>query len=233
MIRATYDHLRCYVALQNDVAGGLEKSWFSCTSRRFVQAAFANVQKRNSMKLRTIVGSMLLVASVTLTTQQAANAGAGPKGHAHASFNAGAPGDPTKPFRVIEMIAKEGDGVMAFEPAKIVVQQGEQIKIVIKNMGELDHEFMLETFEANKKHAVEMQKNPEMEHDDPNGKRVVAKKQSEIVWKFSKLGTFEYACLIPGHYEAGMRGVVEVVAKTKAPPPLAGKPAPQRSAISQ
>ncbi len=83
------------------------------------------------------------------------------------------------------MSAKEGDGVMAFEPAKIVVQQGEQIKFVIKNAGELDHEFMLETFEANKKHAIEMLKNPEMEHDDPNGKRIVSKKQAEIVWKFS------------------------------------------------
>ncbi len=185
------------------------------------------------MILRYIGSGMVLAASLVVTAQEPANAGAGAKGHAHASFNAGTPGDPKKPFRIIEMIAKEGDGVMAFEPAKIVVQQGEQIKIVIKNIGELDHEFMLETFEANKKHAVEMQKNPEMEHDDPNGKRVVSKKQAEIVWKFSKLGTFEYACLIPGHYEAGMRGVVEVVAKTKAPPPVAGKPAPQKSAINQ
>ena len=180
------------------------------------------------MKLRTIGGSMLLVASVMLTTQQAANAGAGPKGHAHASFNAGAPGDPNKPFRVIEMIAKEGDGVMAFEPAKIVVQQGEQIKIVIKNIGELDHEFMLETFEANKKHAIEMQKNPEMEHDDPNGKRVVSKKSADLIWKFSKLGTYEYACLIPGHYEAGMKGVVEVVAKVKTT-----AKAPTKTAVAQ
>lgn len=124
------------------------------------------------------------------------------------------------------MFAKETDKGMAYEPAKIVVEQNEQVKFVIKNVGELDHEFMLETFEANAKHAIAMQKNPEMEHDDPNGKRVVSKKQSELIWKFSKLGTFQYACLIPGHYEAGMKGVVEVVAKGKAK-------APAKTAVKQ
>ncbi len=160
----------------------------------------------------------------------AAVAAPGPKGHTHVTFNAGTPGDPKKPFRVIEMTAIEGNGTMAFDPPRIEVFQGEQIKFVIKNAGELDHEFMLETFEANQKHAIEMQKNPEMEHDDPNGKRVVSKKQVDLIWKFSKLGTFEYACLIPGHYEAGMKGVVEVVAKGKARP-AAGK-APAKSAAN-
>lgn len=158
------------------------------------------------------------VLALLLSTALGSNASAaeGPKGHKHVSFNAGTPGDPKKPFRTIEMTAKEGNGTMTFEPAKIVVTQGEQVKFVIKNAGELDHEFMLESFEANKKHAIAMQKNPEMEHDDPNGKRVVSKKEAELIWKFSKLGTYEYACLIPGHYEAGMKGVVEVVAKAKS-----------------
>lgn len=144
-----------------------------------------------------------------------AYAGAGPKGHTHVTFNAGAPGDAKKPFRVVEMTAKETDKGMAFEPAKIVVEQGEQIKFVIKNVGELAHEFMLDSFEANAKHAIAMQKNPEMEHDDPNGKRTESKKQSELIWRFTKLGTYEFACLIPGHYEAGMKGIVEVVPKGK------------------
>jgi uncharacterized cupredoxin-like copper-binding protein len=174
--------------------------------------------------------SAALLAIIAATATSYAMAAAGPKGHAHASFSAGTPGDPKKPFRVIEMTATEGNGTMAFDPAKIVVEQGEQIKFVIKNAGELDHEFMLESFEANKKHAIEMLKNPEMEHDDPNGKRIVSRKQAEIVWKFSKLGTFEYACLIPGHYDAGMRGVVEVVAKPKSVPVAASKAKPKSQA---
>ena len=49
-----------------------------------------------------------------------------------------------------------------------------------------------------------------MEHDDPNGVRLAPKKTAEILWKFTKAGTFEYACLIPGHLEAGMHGKVIV-----------------------
>ncbi len=164
----------------------------------------------------TRITCCVLALLLPATLASNASAAEGPKGHKHVSFNAGTPGDPKKPFRTVEMTAKEGNGTMSFEPAKIVVKQGEQVKFVIKNAGELDHEFMLETFEENKKHAIAMQKNPEMEHDDPNGKRVVSKKSADLLWKFSKLGTYEYACLIPGHYEAGMKGVVEVVAKAKS-----------------
>ena len=160
--------------------------------------------------------ALTIVMAVSAAYATPAMAGPGDKGHTHTIFNAGKPGDPKKPFRVIEMVAKETNGGMAYEPANVIVQQGEQIKFVIKNVGELAHEFMLDSFEANKKHAVAMQKNPEMEHDDPNGKRVETKKESELIWQFSKLGTYEFACLIPGHYEAGMKGVVEVVPRTKA-----------------
>jgi uncharacterized cupredoxin-like copper-binding protein len=49
-----------------------------------------------------------------------------------------------------------------------------------------------------------------MEHADPNGIRLAPKKGGEIVWKFTKRGTFEYSCLIPGHRQAGMIGAVVV-----------------------
>ena len=55
-----------------------------------------------------------------------------------------------------------------------------------------------------------MKKDPGMEHDDPNGKRLAPKTTSEIVWKFTKAGEFDYSCLIPGHREAGMIGMVVV-----------------------
>ena len=131
-------------------------------------------------------------------------------------FRAGSPGDPKKPFRVIEVKATEGNGTMAYDPPKVQVTLGEQVKFVIQNAGELDHEFMLDSLEANKKHAIAMLKNPEMVHEEPNGRRVVPKKADEILWRFDKVGTFEYACLIPGHYEAGMKGLVEVLPKGKA-----------------
>lgn len=131
---------------------------------------------------------------------------------AHGSFAAGDPGDPKKPSRVVELKMIEGTGTMAYVPNRIEVKKGEQIRFVITNVGELAHEFLLDSIEQNAKHKVEMQKNPEMEHDDPNGTRLEPRKTSEILWKFDKEGTFEFACLIPGHYEAGMHGIVVVSA---------------------
>ena len=98
------------------------------------------------------------------------------------------------------------DGKMLFVPDRVEAKRGEQIRFVLKNVGKVDHEFMLDSVERNAKHKIEMQKNPDMEHDDPNGKRLAPGGTSEIVWRFSKAGTFEFACLIPGHYESGMHG---------------------------
>ncbi|HEX2841014.1 cupredoxin family protein [Hyphomicrobium sp.] len=129
---------------------------------------------------------------------------------AHGSFAAGDPGDPKKQARVIEVRMHEGKGTMSYTPNRIEVIKGEQIRFVISNAGELDHEFMLDSVENNTKHKAAMAKNPEMEHDDPNGRRLEPQGTSEILWKFDKVGSFEFACLIPGHYEAGMHGVVVV-----------------------
>ena len=130
--------------------------------------------------------------------------------HNHAGFSAGQPGNPKKPARVVQVTMREGDGKMMFVPDRIEVKRGEQVRFVLRNNGELEHEFVLATTAENVKHAEQMKKNPEMEHDDPNAKRVVPKKSSDLVWRFTKSGTFEYGCLIPGHREAGMTGIVNV-----------------------
>ncbi|MBR2119611.1 MAG: cupredoxin family protein [Afipia sp.] len=150
-----------------------------------------------------------LFATVFLSAS--AWAGAGPAGHSHGEgFSAGEPGDPKKPARIVQVTMGEMDGKMMFMPAKVEVKKGEQIKFVLRNNGELDHEFILATTAENLKHGEAMKKNPDMEHDDPNGKRLAPKKADEIVWKFTKAGEFEYSCLIPGHREAGMVGAIVV-----------------------
>ena len=159
------------------------------------------------MKHRTAVAALAL--GLGLATAQAW-AGAGPPGHSHDTFSAGEPGDPKKPARIVMVTMREGDGKMMFVPDKVEVRKGEQIRFLIINSGELPHEFILASTEDNLKHAEAMKKNPDMEHDDSNGKSVEPKKKSEIVWKFTKAGTFEYGCLIPGHREAGMTGTIIV-----------------------
>lgn len=125
-------------------------------------------------------------------------------------FAAGEPGDPKRAFRTIEITMTDGPGTMTYSPDRIEVRKGEQVKFVLRNTGYLAHEFLLDSFENNAKHKIVMEKHPEMEHDDPNGKRVDSKKSAEILWRFTKAGTFEFACLIPGHYESGMKGIVVV-----------------------
>ena len=105
---------------------------------------------------------------------------------------------------------KEGDGKMMFMPDRIEVKRGEQIRFVLQNAGELAHEFVLASTADNLKHAAQMQKYPDMEHDDPNGKTLQPKGSTEILWRFTKRGEFEFGCLIPGHREAGMTGKIVV-----------------------
>ena len=129
-------------------------------------------------------------------------------GHVH--FSAGQPGDPKKPARTIKILMIEEGKKMLFEPALVEVRKDEQIRFVLSNNGVEDHEFMLATVAENRKHGEVMKKFPDMEHDDPNGKRLSPFNSAEILWRFTKRGEFEYACLIPGHLQAGMVGKVIV-----------------------
>jgi uncharacterized cupredoxin-like copper-binding protein len=151
----------------------------------------------------------VLALGIALALSPAAWAGAGPPGHTHHhddSYSAGEAGDPKRPARTVEVEMRE----MEYLPSKIEVKRGEQIRFVIHNTGTEAHEFLLATTEENLKHEAVMRKHPDMEHDEPNGLRIAAKQSGEILWKFSKPGTFEYACLIPDHREYGMTGKVIV-----------------------
>ena len=128
----------------------------------------------------------------------------------HESFSAGEPGDPRKPSRVVKVSMQEEGKKMLFDPALIPVRTGEQIRFVLFNEGTESHEFVLATVAENRHHAELMKKFPEMEHADPNEKRVAVFNEGELVWKFTKQGEFEFACLITGHYEAGMHGRIIV-----------------------
>jgi uncharacterized cupredoxin-like copper-binding protein len=135
----------------------------------------------------------------------------GSPGQKHRVFAAGEPGDSKKSARTIEISMNEtADAKMRYAPALIEVKRGEQIRFVLKNVGKADHEFMLDTLANNAKHKAAMRENPDMEHDDPNGARLAPGATNEILWRFTKAGTFEFACLIPGHYESGMHGTVTV-----------------------
>ena len=102
---------------------------------------------------------------------------------------------------------------MRFLPDKIEVKQGETIKFVLKNKGKMLHEMVIGTKKELEEHAALMLKFPNMEHEEPYMAHVAAGKSGAIIWTFNRAGDFDFACLIAGHYQAGMVGKISVVAK--------------------
>jgi uncharacterized cupredoxin-like copper-binding protein len=103
---------------------------------------------------------------------------------------------------------------MRFVPDRIQARRGETVRIVVHNSGRVLHEFVLGTKQELDAHAALMQKFPDMEHDEPWMAHVPAGGQGEIVWHFNRAGEFDFACLIAGHYQAGMVGRVSVAARS-------------------
>jgi uncharacterized cupredoxin-like copper-binding protein len=154
----------------------------------------------------------MAIALVALGTTALAS-GTHEGGHDKVSV-AGEPGKKAKVTQTIQVTMKEtDDGKMLYMPASVTVKEGQTVRFAIRNAGETDHEFVLDTQEEIMEHKKVMEKFPEMEHDDPNSVRLEPGKSGEIIWKFTKSGTLTFACLIPGHYEAGMHGDVSVTAK--------------------
>jgi uncharacterized cupredoxin-like copper-binding protein len=86
---------------------------------------------------------------------------------------------------------------------------------VIRNAGKVLHEMVIGTEAELAEHAALMKKFPAMEHDEPYMTHVKPAAQGQMVWNFNRPGTFQFACLIPGHFEAGMKGTILVLPKGK------------------
>ena len=149
---------------------------------------------------------ILTALSVAITTSTVFAAGNHAGGHAD-SDAIGKPGKATNAKRTVKV---EMLDTMRFNPQSITVKQGETIKFIVKNSGKVKHEMVLGTEKELKEHAEVMKKNPEMEHDDANQMTVQPGKSGEIIWQFTKAGKVNFACLQPGHYDAGMAGTVTV-----------------------
>jgi uncharacterized cupredoxin-like copper-binding protein len=126
------------------------------------------------------------------------------EGHTAAIGTPGNPGDVTRSIEV------EMSDAMRFKPDSISVKRGETIRFIVRNTGNLEHEMVLGTIDELKEHAERMRKSPEMEHDDPNMVSVEPGKTGELIWQFTRDGKVDFACLEPGHFEAGMVGKIVV-----------------------
>lgn len=129
--------------------------------------------------------------------------------HSHGIDQIGKPGVLAQVTRTVEIDMSDA---MRFTPDAVNVRQGETIRFVVKNSGQLKHEFNLGTDKDLKAHYALMKKFPEMEHDEPNIASVAPGGTGEVIWQFTKPGKVSFACLHVGHYEAGMKGRITVSA---------------------
>jgi len=161
----------------------------------------------NSLK-KQVFAAFITLSAMPLAFAAGSHSG----GHGHGPDAAiGVAGDKNKVDRTVQISMTD---TMRFVPGDIQAKQNETIRFVVKNDGKLKHEMVIGTEKELKEHYAVMMKNPEMEHDDPNQITLAPGKTGEIVWKFSKAGKVDFACLQPGHYDAGMKGKIAVTKNT-------------------
>ncbi len=164
------------------------------------------------------IASCALLACATATFAAGNHAG----GHAHGPASAPAIGEAGVAANVTRTVEVDMSDAMRFTPAAIQAKQGETIRFVVKNSGKLRHEFVLGTEKDLKAHYEVMKKNPHMEHADDNMLSVAPGQSAELLWRFTQAGTVDFACLHPGHYDAGMKGKVAVAASGQSAKPAMG-----------
>lgn len=171
-------------------------------------------------------GAILIAGWLIADPVLAAGTHSGDHGH---GMQIGEAGKASEASRTIEVTM--GDNY--FEPAKIPVMAGETVRFVVRNEGEFVHEFNIGSPAMHAAHQKEMIMMVEhgalqadkinhdmmkmdmgggktMEHHDPNAVLLEPGRSGEVIWKFAKFTDLEFACNVPGHYEAGMIGHIEV-----------------------
>lgn len=158
---------------------------------------------------------LILAAALTAALPAPAIAHEGKKHDATAAVKKeqkpwGIAGDAKAAKRTITLAMTDN---MRFAPDRLEIKRGETVKLVVRNDGKMLHEMVIGTRDELEKHAALMVKFPDMEHEEPYMVHVPPGKSGEIIWTFNRAGDFEFACLIAGHYQAGMKGSIRVTAK--------------------
>ena len=160
-------------------------------------------------RVTTVLAAITLSSPMLVLAHGASDyANAGPRRPVKAEQTAfGIAGIPSQASRTIDVDALD---TFRYSPHRITVKRGETIRFVMHNKGEIQHEIVIGTLKELQEHAALMKKFPEMEHEAPNMLHVAPGHSGEIVWQFNRAGTFSFACLIAGHFEAGMVGTIVV-----------------------
>lgn len=144
-------------------------------------------------------------------------------GHGH---QVGAPGNAAEASRTVHVTMRDNH----YEPEEIRVKAGKTVRFVVRNAGSLVHEFNIGTANMHAAHQDEMITMVEhgvltadeykaeaaaaadhaMGHDHANSVLLEPGETGEVVWTFPSDGTLEFACNVPGHYQDGMVGDLDI-----------------------
>jgi uncharacterized cupredoxin-like copper-binding protein len=161
--------------------------------------------RRRSLSL-ALLAVVALAAPKVWAHGDAAHAKAGPAGPKEQK-DWGIAGDARDVRRTIDIGMTD---TMRFTPDKVTVRLGETVRFRIRNRGHLLHEMVIGTRQELEDHAALMLKFPNMEHAEPYMAHVAKGRTGQIVWTFNRAGEFEFACLVAGHFQAGMVGKITV-----------------------
>ena len=164
------------------------------------------------MKFRAeaIAGALMLAVSAGPTFAHGPTHGSSDPNLTMTTTAFGQTGDPANVSKTVQIGMAD---TMRFTPAELTVRQGDTVRFVIRNAGKVMHEMVIGTADDLREHAELMKKHPGMEHAEPFMAHVAPGKRGEIVWQFTQAGEFMFGCLAPGHFEAGMVGVIKVIAQ--------------------
>ena len=148
---------------------------------------------------------------------------AAPAVHAAGSHSSGhadsAIGEPGKAAQVTRTVRVDMSDAMRFTPPRVSARRGQTVRFLVSNSGKVKHELVLGSPKDLREHAELMKKFPEMEHAEPNMVTLAPGQTGEVVWRFNRAGRVDFACLQPGHYDAGMKGFVTVSGAPPVPRP--------------
>jgi uncharacterized cupredoxin-like copper-binding protein len=171
---------------------------------------------RKNIVIYGIVATALVVAGSALAWRMLSSAEHDHSGDGHSHSHAvSAPAATSASVAAsTREITIEMTDQMRFMPDQLQVKQGETIRFTVKNSGKMRHEWVIGNEQELLAHAKEM-KNMKAghKHDMANALSLGAGEQGTLSWTFEKAESIAMACFEPGHYEAGMKGSIQVLQK--------------------
>lgn len=92
----------------------------------------------------------------------------------------------------VQVVAAAGQAEFVFTPMEVLLSVGRPVTITVVNKGKVEHDWLAESLGVSIKPVV------------PPGK------SGSVTFTPSRRGSFEFHCTVPGHKEAGMKGMLVV-----------------------